>query len=183
MVIPSQRSFLRKGHGMQPVFYDKIATTLGPIYIAVRERKLVAIQVGGSAADFLRSLRRQAQAEPVRKTAAVRAAAGQIREYLAGRRRAFRLEPDWRGVTPFRARVLRAAMRIPYGKTRTYGEIARSIGAPRAARAVGQALGANPFAPVVPCHRVVAGDGSLGGYSASGGVKIKRRLLRLEGRI
>ena len=69
---------------------------------------------------------------------------------------------------------------IPKGETRTYGWIARQIGRPGAARAVGMALGANPFAPTVPCHRVVRSDGSMGGYSARGGVAAKRRILLSE---
>jgi methylated-DNA-[protein]-cysteine S-methyltransferase len=165
---------------MADIFYDRISTPLGPVFLAMRAGRLAAVQIGGSAAAFLRAASGEGGARAVRNAAAVRPAARQLKEYFAGRRRAFRLALDWRGIPPFRARVLRAAMRIPYGETRTYGEIARAIGAPRAARAVGSALGANPFAPVVPCHRVTAGDGSLGGYSASGGLKVKRRLLRME---
>ena len=74
-----------------------------------------------------------------------------------------------------------AARVIPPGATRTYGEVARQAGARREARAVGQALGRNPFAIVVPCHRVVAADGRLGGFSAHGGVETKRTLLAIEG--
>ena len=83
-------------------------------------------------------------------------------------------------MSPFQRRVLRAALRIPYGRVSTYGEIAAEIGNPRAARAVGRALGANPIPLVVPCHRVIAGSGALGGYSAAGGVRVKRKLLDLE---
>lgn len=72
-------------------------------------------------------------------------------------------------------------LEIPAGEVRTYGELARAIGRPTAARAVGQALKRNRWAPAIPCHRVVAGDGRLGGYSAPGGVAAKRRLLRREG--
>ena len=79
----------------------------------------------------------------------------------------------------FSQRVWKECAKIPKGKTLTYGEIARRLGKPGAARAVGQALGANPFAPTVPCHRVVAANG-LGGFSAPGGVKAKARLLRRE---
>lgn len=70
---------------------------------------------------------------------------------------------------------------IPAGETRTYGWIAKKIGRPRAARAVGRALGSNPFAPIIPCHRVVRSDGSLGGYSGRGGLRAKRTLLHDEG--
>lgn len=165
---------------MNPVFYDRISTAVGPVLIAVRDRKVVAVQIGGSASDFRYQLLGKGAGAPLKNATTVRNAARQIREYLAGKRQTFRLNLDWSGIPPFRARVLRAALRIPYGKTRTYGEIARLIGKPHAARAVGQALGANPFAPVVPCHRVLAINGGLGGYSAAGGVAMKRRLLRME---
>lgn len=81
---------------------------------------------------------------------------------------------------PFYRRVWLECARIPKGKTITYGELARRLGRPGAARAVGRALGANPFAPLVPCHRVVSASG-LGGFSAKGGVAAKRRLLEREG--
>ncbi|MBI5241956.1 MAG: MGMT family protein [Elusimicrobia bacterium] len=82
---------------------------------------------------------------------------------------------------PFAQAVWKACAEIPKGQVRTYGWIARRIGRPKAARAVGQALGRNPFAPAVPCHRVVGADGRLTGFSAPGGVEAKRRLLRKEG--
>jgi O-6-methylguanine DNA methyltransferase len=82
---------------------------------------------------------------------------------------------------PFFQEVWKACAEIPKGQVRTYGWIARRIGKPKAARAVGQALGRNPFAPTVPCHRVVGADGRLTGYSASGGIAAKRRLLEKEG--
>lgn len=84
---------------------------------------------------------------------------------------------------PFYRKVWKACAAIPRGQVRTYGWIARRIGKPGAARAVGQALGRNPFAPHVPCHRVVGADGSMTGFSGPGGIKLKRRLLRKEGAI
>jgi methylated-DNA-[protein]-cysteine S-methyltransferase len=83
----------------------------------------------------------------------------------------------------FSRKVWQACARIPKGQVRTYGWIAREIGNPRSARAVGQALARNPFAPLVPCHRVVGADGGLTGFSAKGGLKAKRRLLEREGAI
>ena len=77
--------------------------------------------------------------------------------------------------------VWKACAEIPKGQVRTYGWIARRVGKPKAARAVGQALGKNPFAPTIPCHRVVGADGRLTGYSGAGGVKAKRRMLLKEG--
>lgn len=83
---------------------------------------------------------------------------------------------------PFYQAVWRACAEIPAGETRTYGWIAQRIGKPGAARAVGRALGANPFAPDIPCHRVVGADGRLIGYSGDGGVETKRRMLEQEAR-
>ena len=101
----------------------------------------------------------------------------EIAEYLAGRRRKFTIPLDLEG-TPFQVKVWKALLEIPYGETRSYGEIARRIGRPQAARAVGMANHSNPIPIIVPCHRVIAADGSLGGYA--GGLPMKARLLRLE---
>lgn len=88
---------------------------------------------------------------------------------------------DWRNqVTPFQRKVYEALLKIPKGQVLTYAQVARMIGRPNAARAVGQALKRNRWAPEIPCHRVIASDGSLGGYSAPGGVAAKRRLLQRE---
>lgn len=108
-----------------------------------------------------------------------RGAVQQIREYLEGKRRSFDLPLDVRG-TPFQRRVYEELLAIPYGETRTYGELARAIGQPNAVRAVGAANGANPIALVVPCHRVVASGGKLGGYG--GGQALKKQLLAMERR-
>ncbi len=88
---------------------------------------------------------------------------------------------DMRGVPEFHQRVYAVARNIAPGQTLTYGEVAARLGEPGAARAVGQALGRNPFAPVVPCHRVLAAGDKPGGFSASGGVRTKLRLLLIEG--
>jgi O-6-methylguanine DNA methyltransferase len=161
--------------------YDTVSTRLGPVYVACTEYGLARMQIGGSAAAWRRQLRNFFSTPAEKQPSAVRRMVIQIREYLNGKRRTFRGRIDWRGMSPFQRRVLRAAMRIPYGRTSTYGKIAKSVGNPRAARAVGRALGANPIPLVIPCHRVVASDGGLGGYSAAGGVSVKRKLLRMEG--
>ncbi|MEU6646545.1 methylated-DNA--[protein]-cysteine S-methyltransferase [Saccharomonospora sp. NPDC046836] len=88
---------------------------------------------------------------------------------------------DLRRVPPFHARVYEVARAIPPGSTMTYGEIAAQLGDPGSARAVGQALGSNPFAPIVPCHRIVAAGGKTGGFSARGGTATKLRMLAIEG--
>ena len=104
-------------------------------------------------------------------------AARQLEEYFLGRRREFQLPLDLRG-TCFQKTVWDALQRIPFGETRSYAGIARQVGSPRAVRAVGRANGANPVPIIVPCHRVVASGGGLGGYG--GGLDCKRRLLALE---
>lgn len=103
----------------------------------------------------------------------------ELDEYFGGRRAHFDLALDWSLITGFRVPVLQATARIPYGKTATYGAIAREAGRPKGAQATGQALGANPIPIVIPCHRVVQAGGRLGGYA--GGTNRKELLLRLEG--
>lgn len=102
----------------------------------------------------------------------------QVREYATGERRAFDCAVSY--PDSFTGRVMRAMAAIPYGETRTYGELATQLGS--APRAVGGGCGRNPVPVVVPCHRVVRADGGLGGYSADGGVALKRRLLDHERR-
>ena len=82
--------------------------------------------------------------------------------------------------TPFQIKVWNYLKKIPKGKVRTYLEVAKSIGKPKAFRAVANAIGKNPYPPKIPCHRVIKSDGSLGGYSGKGGINEKRRLLKLE---
>ena len=89
---------------------------------------------------------------------------------------------DMSKYSPFCRKVWAACFKIPAGETRSYGEIAEAIGHVGAARAVGSALALNPFAPIVPCHRVIRKDGTMGGYSGRGGIKAKRRLLEKERR-
>jgi methylated-DNA-[protein]-cysteine S-methyltransferase len=116
-----------------------------------------------------------------RRSAAQRHAATaerEIRQYLAGRRRRFTVPLDMAGLAPFHKKVLQACRRIRYGKVLTYAQLAGRSGRPQAARAVGQAMARNPIALVVPCHRVIAAGGGLGGYG--GGLRLKRLLLRLE---
>jgi len=108
----------------------------------------------------------------------IEAARAQISEYLSRKRRTFDLPISPTSASRFARAVWQACCEIPYGETRSYGWIARRIGQPESARAVGRALGANPLPLVIPCHRVVRSDGSLGGFG--GGLAMKRRLLALE---
>lgn len=154
-------------------------TRLGWIGVAWNERGIVALNLPRSSREqALRDLRRDyrtasfvqdAPAEIVRE----------LREYVAGQRNRFDLPLDWVSLKPFQRAVLETAKQIPFGETRSYGWIAKQIGKPRASRAVGQALRANPIPIILPCHRVISGDGGLGGYA--GGLSLKRKLLALEG--
>jgi len=106
-----------------------------------------------------------------------------LKDYAAGRPVDFSdVRIDFGGLSGFQRHVLNRCRRIPYGRTTTYGRLAAAAGSPRAARAVGNCLAANRFALIVPCHRVLAADGRLGGFSAPGGKRTKRRLLLLESR-
>lgn len=104
----------------------------------------------------------------------------ELEEYFAGKRREFSFALDLRG-TGFQTACWRALLAIPYGETRTYADIARAVGRPQGFRAVGMANNRNPVAIVVPCHRVIASDGTLCGYG--GGLETKRKLLELEGAV
>ena len=117
-----------------------------------------------------RILEAPARLDPVRR---------ELDEYFGGRRTEFDLDLDWALVSGFGRRVLRATARIPFGEVLTYAQVAAKAGSPRAFRAAGNALGANPMPIVVPCHRVLHSGGGLGGYT--GGLHRKEQLLRLEG--
>jgi methylated-DNA-[protein]-cysteine S-methyltransferase len=164
-----------------PVWSDFLPhTPLGPIWIAVSEAGLVAIHYGADE-GWLRQVHARGFKHVERSTEKTASARAQLLDYLRQRRTAFDLPVDWRGVRDFQRRVLSAALAIPRGQTKTYAQIAQRIGKPKAARAVGQALGHNPMPIVVPCHRVVAADGSLRGYTGHQGITTKAFLLRLEG--
>lgn len=158
-------------------------TAIGECGLAWRGGRLGGVQLPEGQGRTLARLRRRfpdlAPAEPpdwVVQAVAV------IREHLSGKSADLGAIPiDLDAVGPFEAAVYRAAQAIPPGRTLTYGEIAAGIGDPGAARAVGQALGRNPWPIVVPCHRILAADGRTGGFSAPGGAATKLRLLEIEG--
>jgi len=104
-----------------------------------------------------------------------------IKRYLSGERVFFNCAIDWSYLSPFQRKVFKLAMKVSYGTIERYGNLARKAGCPSGSRAVGRVLSKNPFPLVIPCHRIVRGDGTLGGFSAGGGIKLKRKLLKLEG--
>jgi len=164
---------------MELVHTAEFETPVGSMLCATTERGLAYLRLPrASGRGFAGWLRRNAPGAELRTGFAPnKAAVQQILEYLDGKRTEFDLALDLRG-TDFQHRVWDGLLAIPYGGTRTYAELARAIGAPGAAHAVGTANGANPIALVVPCHRVVATGGKLGGYG--GGLPLKRKLLALE---
>ena len=146
-----------------------LRTAVGLLRVTADDVGIVAIERVNRSVDVAGSTKANRHA-----TRAVR----QLREYFAGERRRFDVPLHLEG-TAFQKRAWAAMREIPYGATISYAQQARQIGNPRATRAVGTANGANPIPIIVPCHRVVASDGSLGGYAL--GLTMKRRLLALEG--
>jgi methylated-DNA-[protein]-cysteine S-methyltransferase len=161
-------------------------TPLGPVGLAWTAQGLRRLQLPEATAAATRRRLLEGCAAPMRPAgrapAWVGSLAARLRRHLAGAPQDLRDVPvDLAAGTEFERRVWRAARRVGPGRTTSYGALARAIGRPGAARAVGRALGLNPVALVVPCHRVVAADGGLHGFSARGGTATKRRLLALEG--
>lgn len=153
-------------------------TRLGWLGVAWNEHGVMALNLPrATRAHALRDLQRAFPLATV--VNAPPAIVHELREYATGHRHRFDLPLDWSSLKPFQRAVLETAKQIPFGETRSYGWIAEHIGKPRAARAVGQALRSNPIPIILPCHRVVRGDGGLGGYA--GGIALKRKLLTLEG--
>ncbi|MCW5978663.1 MAG: methylated-DNA--[protein]-cysteine S-methyltransferase [Bryobacteraceae bacterium] len=151
-----------------------------PVHIAATRRGLCRLSIQQSTAAFVAGLRGACSSEDWWRDDAhplLGDAAEQLRAYFGRARREFELPLDLRG-TEFQLKVWRALRGIPYGERRSYRDIARAIGSAAATRAVGAANGRNPVAIVVPCHRVIAADGSLGGYA--GGLRVKEMLLELE---
>ncbi|MFI2376674.1 methylated-DNA--[protein]-cysteine S-methyltransferase [Streptomyces sp. NPDC018964] len=174
-------------HGQyeQRVVWAVVGTGIGPLLLAATREGLVNVVFHATEevrAGALERLASRLGAEPVEEpgspllTEAIR----QVEAYFAGERRGFELPLDWSLVSGFNREVLRElASGVPFGSVVGYGDLARRVGRPGAAQAVGMAMGANPLPVVVPCHRVVESDGGIGGFG--GGLETKRRLLVLEG--
>lgn len=164
--------------------YGVVDTAIGPLFAAVVGGRLLSVKFGVDdrrAADAAEEVERETHGAYAltRDDAAIGAAAAQLVDYLAGRRKSFDVGTELGWVTPFRREVLLACAAIPRGQVATYGELARRVGRPAAYRAVGNTMRTNPLPIVIPCHRVIGSDGSLTGFG--GGLDVKRRLLELEG--
>ncbi|HVP56010.1 MAG TPA: methylated-DNA--[protein]-cysteine S-methyltransferase [Candidatus Eisenbacteria bacterium] len=159
---------------MEKLLYSRVNSPVGPLLVGISNHGLAVLafghnlplRVGGRNVNWQESEEACAEARQ------------QLDDYFAGQRRQFTLRLDLRG-TDFQKRCWSELLRIPYGETRSYAEVAQAVGSPNAYRAVGQANHHNPVAIVVPCHRVLAGGKALGGYG--GGLATKAFLLRLEG--
>ena len=149
---------------MHPESTDSRDTTIGRVSVSERGGKVVSLKVGGSHGGCGSGITDEAFV--------------QLSEYLDGKREVFDLDLELNG-TDFQKDVWNALMRIPYGKTVSYSDVAIASGHPGAVRAVGNAVGRNPIPVIIPCHRVIRADGHIGGYAL--GTELKIRLLKLEG--
>jgi O-6-methylguanine DNA methyltransferase len=159
---------------METLYHSQIASPIGPLNLVVSEIGLVALEFDRGHFPPTKDKKITWEQCPGKIEPYFR----ELNEYFVGKRRDFTFALDLRG-TPFQLQCWRALLTIPYGETRTYADIARCVKRPQAFRAVGMANNRNPIAIVVPCHRVIASDGTLCGYG--GGLEVKRRLLELEG--
>jgi len=159
---------------METLLYSRMKSPVGPLLLGMAGSALVVL-------EFDRGLHEKVAGRAVaweQSRTATEAVQQQLEEYFAGKRRKFALRLDLRG-TDFQKQCWEELLRIPYGETRSYAEVARAVGRPNAFRAVGQSNHHNPIAIIVPCHRVLAAGTELGGYG--GGLATKAFLLRLEG--
>ena len=166
--------------GVARVAVDVMDSPLGPLWLAIGPKGVLAIHYGASGYDAdLRRIVARYGPGVLRAPKRLDEVKRELDEYFSGKRTRFELSVDLSALTPFQQRVLAATKRVPFGRVRSYAEIAARAGIPTASRATGNALGANPIPIVVPCHRILGSDGSLHGYA--GGLDRKRWLLRLEG--
>ena len=167
--------------GLLDVAYATVDSPLGPLVVAATPRGLVRVAYSEAVSrdEVLEDLAARVSPRVLEAPARVDEPRRELDEYFAGRRQEFDLPIDWSILRGFTLKVLRETARIDFGELRSYADVTSAAGSPRAVRAAGNALGANPMPVVVPCHRVVRTGGALGGYT--GGLERKEFLLRLEG--
>jgi methylated-DNA-[protein]-cysteine S-methyltransferase len=162
------------------VAYTTMDSPFGPLLLAATPRGLVRVNLPNyDSEETLEELAERVSPRLLEAPARLDEARRQLDLYFEGKLTEFELPLDWRLTDGFRKRAQQAIARIPYGKTRSYTQIAASAGNERAVRAAGTACGSNPIPIVVPCHRVLRSGGALGGYG--GGLPMKEALLELEG--
>jgi methylated-DNA-[protein]-cysteine S-methyltransferase len=166
--------------GLLDVAYAFVDSPFGPLLVAVGKRGLVRVSYPDRPADdVLAELAGQISPRVLESARSTEEVRRELEEYFEGRRRRFEVKVDLSAIQGFSRKVLQQTSRIPFGSVITYRDVATRAGSPRAVRAAGNALGANPVPIVVPCHRVVRTGGGLGGYT--GGLERKEALLELEG--
>jgi methylated-DNA-[protein]-cysteine S-methyltransferase len=159
--------------------YNTLPTPIGDLWIGATDKGLFYVNFGALDTDALESFYGDESGVTFLQGGGVAdTAARQLNEYFAGVRRAFSVPFDLRGSSGFMKKVYKVTQKIPFGEVRTYGWIADRIREPYSARAVGRAMGLNPVPVIIPCHRVVASDGTLGGFG--GGLSLKKWLLAHE---
>jgi methylated-DNA-[protein]-cysteine S-methyltransferase len=161
-------------------YYAVMDVPVGSLVLVVGRRGLMNVIITGRKGREAESLARARFADATPDPGLLPDLRVQLGAYFAGQRVVFDTPVDLVGVTDFQRQVLKACGRVGYGQAVTYGELARRVGRPKASRAVGQAMAANPVPIVIPCHRVVGASGELTGFSAEQGVRLKRWLLDLE---
>jgi methylated-DNA-[protein]-cysteine S-methyltransferase len=159
--------------------WGEMSSPLGRLYAAATGQGLCAVDFGRGETEFLKRFDPRARLEKNPKS--VERVLVQLSEYFAGKRTRFDLPVDLSTLTPFQKTVLEVTCRIAPGEVWTYHRVAEAMRRPRSSRPVGQALARNPVPIVIPCHRVIASNGALRGYSGGSGLKAKRWLLQLEG--
>jgi methylated-DNA-[protein]-cysteine S-methyltransferase len=164
--------------GLLDIAYATVDSPVGSLVAATTPRGLVRLAYGAED-EVLDDLATRLSPRILEAPARLDRVRRELDEYFEGERKRFDLPIDWSLTRGFAGEVLRQTARIDFGKTSTYAELASRAGSPRAVRAAGNALGANPIPVVVPCHRVLRTGGALGGYT--GGIERKQFLLRLEG--
>ncbi len=164
----------------EPVKYTVVPSTLGAVCVAYTSHGVCSVDLASDGRRFRQALAQRTGREVVRDSRPPQQLRRMLQDYLASMRR-FTGPIDLSFVGPFERRVLEQLRQIPRGQVRTYRDIAVAIGYPEAVRAVGNACAKNPVPLLIPCHRVVRSDGTLGGYSLRGGIALKRRLLEAEG--
>lgn len=160
--------------------YQVFGAPIGQIGLVGGDEGLVEVVIKPSRAEVQAAISKRFPGVREQACPCLVAARAQLEEYFSGRRTRFEVKLDQRGLSAFQRRVLAFLQDLPFGDVTTYGELARLAGSPRAARAVGSVMAINPFAILVPCHRVLAGDGRLGGYSGGEGPATKAWLLDFE---
>ena len=166
--------------GLIDVAYAEIDSPVGRLLLAATPRGLVRITFPIETPEkVLEELAASVSPRVLESPAKLDQARRELDRYFEGRLQDFDLPLDWQLTRGFYRKVLRATARIPYGQTRSYTQMAKRAGSPRAVRATGSALGSNPLPIIVPCHRVLRSGGALGGYG--GGLETKQALLELEG--